>query len=95
LLRPRRDPGLEILALRQQLAVLKRRHPRPHLRRGDGLFWVVLPASALVRSNPAALFLKRPLIGIRWERNHNQKGNAFDPWGVSSALVLDGRNKLQ
>jgi len=41
-LRSRHDLGLEILALRQQLAILKRKHPRPHLRRRDRLFWVAL-----------------------------------------------------
>jgi len=32
---------LENLALRQQLSVLKRRHPRPRLDSFDRLFWVV------------------------------------------------------
>jgi hypothetical protein len=32
---------LENLALRQQLAVLKRKHPRPKLGPFDKLFWVV------------------------------------------------------
>jgi transposase InsO family protein len=40
--RTRHDLGLEILALRQQLAVLKRQRPRPRLNRGDRLFWVAL-----------------------------------------------------
>jgi hypothetical protein len=38
----RHDLGLEILALRQQLAVLKRRRPRPRLNRMDRLFWMTL-----------------------------------------------------
>jgi hypothetical protein len=33
---------LENLALRQQLAVLKRRHPRPQLGLLDKLFWVAV-----------------------------------------------------
>src|SRR5437879_6941085 len=33
---------LENLALRQQLAVLKRRHPRPRLAAFDKLFWVLV-----------------------------------------------------
>jgi hypothetical protein len=41
-LRSRHDLGLEILALRQQLAVFKRRRPRPLLKRRDRLFWVAL-----------------------------------------------------
>src|SRR5213080_3119216 len=42
LLRARRNLLLENLALRQQLAVLKRRHPRPRLDLLDKLFWVAV-----------------------------------------------------
>ena len=38
----RGDTALEILALRQQLAVLKRKRPRPQLDRLDRIFWTVL-----------------------------------------------------
>jgi hypothetical protein len=38
----RRDAAIEILALRQQLAVLKRKHPRPKLSSIDRLFWTIL-----------------------------------------------------
>jgi len=41
-LRARRSLLLENLALRQQLAVLKRRHPRPRLDLLDKLFWVAI-----------------------------------------------------
>jgi hypothetical protein len=40
--RPRRELLLENLALRQQLAVLKLRHPQPRLAAPDKLFWVIL-----------------------------------------------------
>jgi hypothetical protein len=40
--RERRDLALENLALRQQLAVLKRRKRVPRLGRKDRVFWVVL-----------------------------------------------------
>ena len=40
--RARADAALEIMALRQQLAVLKRKRPRPHLNAGDRLFWTTL-----------------------------------------------------
>ena len=43
-LRSRHDLGLEILALRQQVAVFKRRNPRPQIKRRDRLLWVVLSA---------------------------------------------------
>ena len=40
--RSRSDTALEILALRQQLSVLKRKRPRPPLRCLDRLFWTLL-----------------------------------------------------
>ena len=49
----------EILALRQQVAVLKRKRPRPSLRMADRVFWLVLsclsPMTASITSKPAAL----------------------------------------
>src|ERR1035438_5677803 len=42
LFRSRRDLLLENLGLRQQLAVLKRKHPKPRLAAADKLFWVML-----------------------------------------------------
>jgi len=39
LFRARADAALEILALRQQVAVLKRKRPRLSLTAGDRLFW--------------------------------------------------------
>jgi hypothetical protein len=36
--RSRSDTALEVLALRQQVAVLKRKRPRPHLNSLDRLF---------------------------------------------------------
>jgi len=41
-LRSRGDTALEILALRQQVAVLKRKRPRPTLNSLDRLFWTTL-----------------------------------------------------
>ena len=41
LFRSRGSLVLENLTLRQQLAVLKRRHPRPSLGLFDKLFWVI------------------------------------------------------
>jgi hypothetical protein len=40
--RRRADTSLEILALRQQLAVLKRKRPRPAVSRLDRAFWIFL-----------------------------------------------------
>jgi len=40
--RNRSDTALEVLALRQQVAVLKRKRPRPKLNPLDRLFWIAL-----------------------------------------------------
>ena len=40
--RSRADTSLEVLALRQQVTVLKRKRPRPMLNRLDRLFWTAL-----------------------------------------------------
>ena len=40
--RSRQDTALEILALRQQVAVLKRKRPRPRLNLLDRVFWTTL-----------------------------------------------------
>jgi hypothetical protein len=40
--RSRYNLGLEILTLRQQLGVLKRKDPRPRLRIQDRMFWNLL-----------------------------------------------------
>src|SRR4030095_13780922 len=42
LVRSRYNLGLEILALREQLGVLKRKRPRPQLLIHDRIFWVLL-----------------------------------------------------
>ena len=39
-IRSRHDLGLELVALRQQLGMLKRKNPRPRLSPWDRLFWV-------------------------------------------------------
>src|SRR5260370_3386127 len=66
LLRARRSLLLENLALRQQLAVLKRRHPRPRLGLLDKLFWVAIRRfwSGWQRS----LIAVTPETGVRWHR---------------------------
>jgi transposase InsO family protein len=62
----RHDLGLEILALRQQLAVFKRQHPRPHLMRRDRLFWVAL--STLWQRWKGALLIVKPETVVGWHR---------------------------
>jgi putative transposase len=41
IVRTRSNLWLENLALRQQLAVLKKRHPRPQIGPFDNMFWVL------------------------------------------------------
>jgi transposase InsO family protein len=65
-LRSRHNLGLEILALRQQLAVLKRRHPRPRLGRSDRLFWVALRSRWRHWSD--ALLIVKPGTVVGWHR---------------------------
>ena len=64
LLRARRGLLLENLALRQQLAVLKRRRPRPGLSPFDKLFWVA--ASRFWSGWKQALIVVTPETVIRW-----------------------------
>jgi hypothetical protein len=74
-LRTRVDLTLENLALRQQLAVLRRRSKRPQFGRLDRAFWVWLSNRwALWRE---ALHLVRPETVIRW---HRQGFRAFWTW---------------
>ena len=64
--RNRRELALENLALRQQLASLKYRRPRPHLTDSDRLFWVVL--SGLWPSWTNVLHIVQPATVVRWHR---------------------------
>jgi putative transposase len=57
---------LEILALRQQLAVLKERKPQPRLTTMDKLFWVIL--HQLWPGWKRALVIVQPETVIRWHR---------------------------
>jgi hypothetical protein len=50
----------ENLALRQQLSVLKRRHPRPKLTAADRLFW---------------LLARRPLVLLEGSTHFGQPGD--------------------
>ena len=65
-LRLRSDLALENLSLRQQLAVLNRRHRRPKLRRLDRLFWLVLSRSR--EPWKETLVIVKPETVLRWHR---------------------------
>jgi putative transposase len=64
--RSRHDLGLELLALRHQLAVLKRKNPRPRLSRGDRLFWLTL--RRLWPKWSSVLLIVKPETVVRWHR---------------------------
>ncbi len=64
--RSHRELALENLALRQQLATLKFRYPRPQLTDSDRLFWVVL--SRLWPGWTDVLHIVQPATVIRWHR---------------------------
>ena len=66
LLRVRRSLLLENLALRQQLAVLKRRHPRPRLDLLDKLFWVSI--RRFWSRWQQSLIAVTPETVVRWHR---------------------------
>ena len=57
---------LENLALRQQLVVLKRRHPRPKLDLFDKLFWLVV--RRCWSGWKQALLVVTPETVVRWQR---------------------------
>jgi putative transposase len=65
-LRLRPDLALENLALRQQLAVLNRRHRRPKLRKLDRFFWILL--SQFWERWRATLVIVKPETVLRWHR---------------------------
>jgi putative transposase len=66
LFRPRAALLLENLALRQQLAVLRRRLPRPKPTRLDKAFWIAL--SRVWSGWRGALATVRPATVVRWHR---------------------------
>ncbi len=66
LFRDRSQLALENLALRQQLAILRHKAPRPRLRRADRVFWVSL--ARIWEDWRSALILVRPETVLRWHR---------------------------
>src|SRR6266853_3658791 len=66
LCRGHRAVVLENVALRQQLAVLRRTVRRPHLRTSDRLFWVLLAKTW--QDWRTALIIVQPDTVVRWLR---------------------------
>ena len=88
LFRTRRSLLLENLALRQQLAVLKRKHPRPRLVALDRLFWVL--ARRFWSGWKQALIIVSPATVVRWHRS----GFALYWRAISSARQAIGRKRI-
>ena len=64
--RSRSDTALEVLALRQQVAVLKRQHRRPRLNSLDRLFWTTLRRYWPRWSD--VLLIVKPATVVGWHR---------------------------
>ena len=62
----RRSLFLENLALRQQLVVLKRKHPRPRIGAVDKIFWLL--ARRFWSNWKQSLVLVNPETVVRWHR---------------------------
>jgi putative transposase len=58
--------GIEILALRQQLGVLKRKKPRPRLRMQDRMFWILFRRLWPEWKN--VLVIVKPETVVSWHR---------------------------
>src|SRR6266852_9217845 len=88
LFRTRRWLLLENLALRQQLAALKRRHPRPRLTALDKFFWVF--TRRFWSGWKQALIVVSPETVVRWHRS----GFALYWRAISSARQVIGRKRI-
>src|SRR6266852_8127382 len=88
LFRIRRWLLLENLALRQQLAALKRRHPRPRLTALDKFFWVF--TRRFWSAWKQALIVVSPETVVRWHRS----GFALYWRDISTARRMVGRRRI-
>jgi putative transposase len=84
---PRHLLGLETAALRQQLAVFKRKQPRPRLRKVDRVFWVAL--RHLWSGWADALIIVKPETVVSW---HRAGFRLF--WRLRSSMRRSGRPKI-
>jgi putative transposase len=84
----RRRLLLENLALRQQLAALKRRHPRPRLSAFDKFFWVL--ARRFWSGWKQILVVVDPETVVRWHRS----GFALYWRVISRARRVTGRRRI-
>jgi putative transposase len=82
--RGHRAVALENVALRQQLAALKRTRTRPHLRPTDRLFWILLATAW--RQWRTALMVVQPETVLRWHRQWLRRR-----WAHRSTPIRPGR----
>ena len=86
--RARRTLLLENLALRQQFAAMKRKHPRPKLAALDKFFWVLARRSWSEWKQ--ALIVVNPETVVRWHRS----GFALYWRAISKARGMIGRIRI-
>jgi len=86
--RDRRSLLLENLALRQQLSILKRKHPRPRLNVLDKFFWIL--AHRFWSGWKQALIVVSPETVVRWHR----AGFALYWRAISGARQAVGRKRI-
>jgi putative transposase len=84
---PRLELMAEILALRQQLAILNRTAKRPSLRFQDRLFWVTL--ARFWQDWRSALLIVKPETVIKWHRQGFQHY-----WRWKSKARCPGRPRI-
>ena len=84
---PRIALAAEILALRQQIAVMNRNLKRPRLRRRDRFFWIIL--SKLWNGWREALIIVKPDTVVKW---HRQGFRLY--WKWKSKVRPVGRPKI-
>jgi putative transposase len=85
--RSRYNLSLEIISLRQQLGVLKRKNPRPHLRMADRVFWILL--RRMWPRWSSVLVIVKPETVVSWHR----KGFRLF-WRFQSRAKNSGRPRI-
>jgi hypothetical protein len=88
--RSRSDLALEILALRQQVAVLKRKRPRPSVNLSDRLFWVLL--RQFWSSWKSVLIIVKPDTVVGWHRAAFRRYWRWNLAGVDGGLGSSQRS---
>jgi hypothetical protein len=86
---------LENLALRQQLAVLKRRHPRPRLELLDKLFWVAVRRCGHARNGGALAQGRIPFVLEADLQGQEAGRETTDLEGDSGIDLPNGRSDVQ